>query len=126
LRDLRRLIKMIRTRDQKVDVKYALWQKAQQKGRKLKLQRELAKLSAHLQEMFPRFAFKQKVAEEMIVVAGNVHEKFKASCRLIEESSICGLPPSAGRPLTPNAPRFARSNSSSAWSERIFTSCLPN
>ena len=85
LRDLRRLIKMIHTRDQKVDVKYAAWQKAQQKGRKVKLQRELTKLGANLQEMFPRFAFKQKVAEEMIVVAGNVHEKFKASCRLIEE-----------------------------------------
>ena len=85
LRDLRRLIKMIRTRDQKVDLKYAIWQKAQQKGRKVKLQRELTKLGANLQEMFPRFAFKQKVAEEMIVVAGNVHEKFKASFRLIEE-----------------------------------------
>ena len=41
LRDLRRLIKMIRTRDQKVDLKYAIWQKAQQKGRKVMLQREL-------------------------------------------------------------------------------------
>ncbi len=85
LRDLRRLIKMVRTRDMKVDLKYAAWQKAQQKGRKVKLQRELAKLGANLQDMFPRFAFKQKVVEEMIVVAGNVHEKFKASRRLIEE-----------------------------------------
>lgn len=85
LRELRRLIKMVRTRDLKVDLKYAAWQKAQQKGRKLKMQRELAKLSNSLQEMFVRFAFKQKVVEEMIVVAGNVHEKFKASFRLIEE-----------------------------------------
>jgi len=85
LRDLRRLIKMIRTRDQKVDLKYMAWQKAQQKGRKVSLQRELGKLSTKLQQMFPRFAFKQKVVEEMIVVAGNVHEKFKASCRSVEE-----------------------------------------
>ena len=85
LRDLRRLIKMVHARDQKVDQKYVSWQKSQQKGRKLKLERELAKLSTSLQELYPRFAFKQKVAEEMIVVAGNVHEKFKASCRLIEE-----------------------------------------
>ncbi len=85
LRELRRLIKMVRARDLKVDLKYASWQKAQQKGRKSKIQRELAKLSNNLQEMFPRFAFKQKVVEEMIVVAGNVHEKFKASVRLIEE-----------------------------------------
>lgn len=85
LRDLRRLIKAVRTRDQKVDLKYIAWQKAQQKGRKQALHRELQKLSAKLQEMFPRFAFKQKVVEEMIVVAGNVHEKFKTSSRIIEE-----------------------------------------
>ena len=85
LRDMRRLIKMIRARDQKVDAKYVAWQKAQQKGRKVKMQRELAKLSTKLQEIFPRYAFKQKVVEEMIVVAGNVHEKFKASYRVIDE-----------------------------------------
>ena len=50
-----------------------------------KMRRELGKMSTQLQELFPRFAFKQKVVEEMIVVAGNVHEKFKASWRLIEE-----------------------------------------
>jgi RNA polymerase primary sigma factor len=85
LRDLRRLIKMIRTRDQKVDAKYVTWQKASQKGRKERARRELGKLSTKLQEFFPRFAYKQKVVEEMIVVAGNVHEKFKASWRLIQE-----------------------------------------
>jgi RNA polymerase primary sigma factor len=85
LRDLRRLIKAVRTRDQKVDEKYHSWQKAQQKGRKATLQRELNKLSTKLQEMFGKFAFKQKVVEEMIVVAGNVHEKFKTSSRLIDE-----------------------------------------
>ena len=85
LRDLRRLIKMVGARDQKVDVKYVAWQKALQKGRKERLRRELTKLSAKLQELFPRFAYKQKVIEEMIVVAGNVHEKCKASGRLIQE-----------------------------------------
>ncbi len=85
LRDLRRLIKMVHARDQKVDAKYAAWQKASQKGRKERLKRELEKLGAKLQEFFPRFAYKQKVVEEMIVVAGNVHEKFKASGRLIQE-----------------------------------------
>ena len=103
LRDLRRLIKMVHTRDQKVDEKYASWQKTQQKGRKVKLQRELTKLGANLQEMFPRFAFKQKVAEEMIVVASNVYEKFKASCRLIEEMEH--LRTSADRRATVDAER---------------------
>src|ERR1035441_6985490 len=85
LRELRSLIKKIHAFDQKVDAKYFLWQKALQKGRKEKLQRELKKFSFKLQEIFTRFFYKQKVVEEMIVVAGNVHEKFQASLRHIQE-----------------------------------------
>ena len=85
LRDLRKLIKKVHTLDQKVDAKYFAWQKALQKGRKEKLHRELKKLGLKLQEMFPKFFYKQKVVEEMIVVAGNVHEKFQASLRHIQE-----------------------------------------
>jgi RNA polymerase primary sigma factor len=85
LRELRRLIKKVHALDEKVDAKYLGWQKAQQKGRKDKLERELKKMSAKVQEMFPKFFYKQKVAEEMIIVAGNVHEKFQASLRRIHE-----------------------------------------
>jgi RNA polymerase primary sigma factor len=85
LRELRKLIKKLHAFDQKVDAKYFMWQKALQKGRKEKLQRELKKLSFKLQEIFTRFFYKQKVVEEMIVVAGNVHEKFQASLRHIQE-----------------------------------------
>ncbi len=85
LKDLRTLIKKVRAQDQKVDEKYASWQKAAQKGRKEKLGKEFAKLSSKLQETFPKFAYKQKVIEEMIVVAGNVHEKFQTSWRHIQE-----------------------------------------
>jgi RNA polymerase primary sigma factor len=85
LRELRRLIKKVRALDQKVDAKYFIWQKALQKSRKEKLHRELKKFSAKLQETFQRFFYKQKVVEEMIVVAGNVREKFQASLRHIQE-----------------------------------------
>jgi len=85
LRDVRKLIKKVHALDQKVDVKYFNWQKALQKGRKEKLQRELKKMSVKLQELFLKFFYKQKVVEEMIVVAGNVHEKFQASQRHIQE-----------------------------------------
>ena len=85
LKDLRLLIKKVRTMDSKVDLKYAAWQKALQKGRKEKLFKEFQKLSVKLQEIFPKFAYKQKVIEEMIVVAGNVHEKFQTSWRHIQE-----------------------------------------
>jgi RNA polymerase primary sigma factor len=85
LRELRKLIKKVHALDEKVDEKYFAWQKAQQKGRKEKLARELKKAGVKLQEMFPKFYYKQKVVEEMIVVAGNVHEKFQASLRHIQE-----------------------------------------
>jgi RNA polymerase primary sigma factor len=85
LRDLRKLIKKLRAFDQKVDEKYFGWQKSQQKSRKEKMLRELKKMSTKLQEMFIKFYYKQKVVEEMIVVAGNIHEKFQASTRHIQE-----------------------------------------
>ena len=85
LRDLRKLIKKIRAFDQKVDETYFAWQKAQQKSRKEQLHRELKKMSVKLQEFFTKFYYKQKIVEEMIVVAGNIHEKFQASLRHIKE-----------------------------------------
>jgi RNA polymerase primary sigma factor len=85
LRDLRKLIKKIQTLDEKVDLKYFNWQKVQQKARKEKIARELKKMGAKLQEIFEKFFYKQKVVEEMIVVAGNIHEKFQASLRHIQE-----------------------------------------
>jgi RNA polymerase primary sigma factor len=85
LKDLRILIKKVRMMDQKVDLKYAAWQKAAQKGRKEALFKEFQKLGKKLQETFPKFAYKQKVIEEMIVVAGNIHEKFQTSWRHIQE-----------------------------------------
>lgn len=85
LKDLRILIKKVRAADQKVDEKYAAWQKSAQKGRKEALAKEFAKLSVKLQETFPKFAYKQKVIEEMIVVAGNIHEKLQTSSRHVQE-----------------------------------------
>jgi RNA polymerase primary sigma factor len=85
LKDLRTLIKKVHVADQKVDEKYFQWQKAQQKGRKEKLARELHKMSLKLQDMFAKFYYKQKVAEEMIVVAGNIYEKFQTSLRHLQD-----------------------------------------
>jgi RNA polymerase primary sigma factor len=85
LKDLRKHIKKVRELDQKVDEKYFGWQKTQQKGRKETFEGELKKLNAKLQEMFAKFYYKQKVIEEMIVVAGNIYEKFQASVRRLQE-----------------------------------------
>jgi RNA polymerase primary sigma factor len=85
LRNLRILIKKVRGLDQQVDLKFLAWRKVSQKARRERLMRELQKLDKKLQATFPKFFYKQKVIEEMIVVAGNVHEKFQASLRRVQE-----------------------------------------
>jgi RNA polymerase primary sigma factor len=86
LRELRALIKKIRAADQHVDEKYSAVQKGP-KTRREKLEAEFRKLDKKLQDTFPKFFYKQRVIEEMIVVAGNVHEKLQSSLRRIHELS---------------------------------------
>jgi RNA polymerase primary sigma factor len=85
LRELRGLIKKVQVLDAKVDDKYIVWQKATTQGLRQKHYAKLQKLDRKLQDMFPKFFYKQRVLEDMILVAGNVHEKFKSSLRHIEE-----------------------------------------
>jgi RNA polymerase primary sigma factor len=85
LRNLRLLIKKVRVMDMNVDKKYLSFCKVVQKSRRETLHKEFLKLDKKVQTMFPKFFYKQKVVEEMIVVAGNVHEKFQASLRRIQE-----------------------------------------
>jgi RNA polymerase primary sigma factor len=85
LRNVRALIKKVRAMDQNVDTRFLAWRKVSTKSRRERLLKELQKLDKKLQASFPKFFYKQKVIEEMIVVAGNVHEKFQASLRRIQE-----------------------------------------
>jgi RNA polymerase primary sigma factor len=85
LKDLRRLVKTVRTLDQQVDERYAQWQGAPNKGKKDRITTELKKLDKKLQDTFGRFYYKQKVIEEMALVAENIHDKIQASLRVIEE-----------------------------------------
>jgi RNA polymerase primary sigma factor len=85
LRDLRTIIKKVRASDSAVDDKYVTWQKAPSQVKKDKIIGEFRKMGKRLQDSFVKFFYKQKVLEDMIVVAGNVHEKFKASLRHIQE-----------------------------------------
>lgn len=84
LKDLRNLIKKVRATDAEVDQQYVDLQKAPLKNRE-KLATAVRKQDKRLQDTFPKFFYKQKVLEDMIVVAGNVHEKFQASLRRIHE-----------------------------------------
>jgi RNA polymerase primary sigma factor len=85
LRELRGLIKKVRVLDAKVDDRYIAWQKATVPGRLQTQGAKFQKLDKKLQDVFPKFFYKQRVLEDMILVAGNVHEKFKGSLRHIQE-----------------------------------------
>jgi RNA polymerase primary sigma factor len=86
LKALRKLVKAVRELDQQVDEKYAQWQQASSKDDLDKLEASFKKLDRKLQSTFGKFYFKQKVIEEMTLVAENIHDKIQASLRSIEES----------------------------------------
>ncbi len=85
LKDLRKLVKVVRVLDLQVDDKYAEWQSAPNKAKRDKTQAEFAKLDKKLQDSFPKFYFKQKVIEEMALVAENIHDKIQLSVRAIHD-----------------------------------------
>src|SRR3989442_39044 len=83
LKVLRQLTKKVRELDRKVDEKYARWQEASKASIKGKFCNEFKKLDRKLQETFPRFYYKQRVIEEMVLVTQNIHDKIHASLRVI-------------------------------------------
>jgi RNA polymerase primary sigma factor len=85
LKDLRGLVKRIRALDGQADELYTRLQRATSDGHRARLLRECQKLDRSLQATFPKFFFKQKVLEDMIAVASNVQEKFRAGSRRIQE-----------------------------------------
>jgi RNA polymerase primary sigma factor len=84
LKALRGLVQRIRTLDAQVDDQYAEWQKASPRRRK-RLLAGFRKLDQRLQAIFPKLSYRHKVLEDMLRVAGNVHEQFQASLRQIQE-----------------------------------------
>ncbi len=85
LRALRKLVKDLRTIDQQVDDQYAEWQHCGQKGKKDKVFKDFKKIDERLQRTFPKFYYKQKVIEEMALVADNIHDKIQLSLQTIQD-----------------------------------------
>ena len=85
LKGLRRLVKDVRTLDQSVDEKYADWQSASNKTKRDKLFTDFSKVDAKLRRSFPKFFYKQKVIEEMALVADNIHDKIQLNLRTIQD-----------------------------------------
>jgi len=85
LKALRKLVKEVRGQDQAVDEQFAATQHAPNKAKKEKSQAAFKKADEKLQKTFPKFYYKQKVIEEMTLVAENIHDKIQASLTAIHE-----------------------------------------
>ncbi len=85
LKELRRLVKNVRELDRQVDLKYAEWQRASSRIAKEKVFAVFEKLDRKLQTAFPKFCYKQKVLEEMMLVADNVHDRVQTSLRTLHD-----------------------------------------
>jgi RNA polymerase primary sigma factor len=81
LKTLHRLIKTTRVLDGNLDVLYTRWQRMTPSPARKRLGALLEKSSRKLQALFPKFLFRQKVVEDMISLAGSLHEKFDASLK---------------------------------------------
>ena len=85
VRELRRLVRVVRELDQEVDEKYAAWRAAANKPARARAENAFRKVDRKLQATFPKFFYKQKVIEEMCLVAENIHDKIQSSLRQIQD-----------------------------------------
>ncbi len=84
VRELRKLIKQTRELDMAVDESYSQWQNDSPNGQDGKLHSRFKKLDHKLQATYGKFFYKQKVVEEMVLVAENIHDKLQSSLRTLK------------------------------------------
>jgi RNA polymerase primary sigma factor len=84
LKELRRLAKSARKLDQQVDEKYTERRKAASAAGRGRLYNAFKKLDKKLQNLFTKFYYKQKVFEEMGLVAENIRDKIQLGLRSIQ------------------------------------------
>ena len=85
LRALRRLIKTTHDLDQVVDQVFVTWQNASADHDRNALLAQFQRCNRKLQATFGRFRFKQKIVDEMALVAENIGDKIQASLHAIAE-----------------------------------------
>ncbi|HTI99138.1 MAG TPA: RNA polymerase sigma factor RpoD [Dongiaceae bacterium] len=85
LQHLRKLVKQAREADQEVDARFADWDLARSASARHREFDVLKKQDAKLQALFPKFYYKQRVIEEMALVAENIYDKFQYSLCALED-----------------------------------------
>jgi RNA polymerase primary sigma factor len=84
LKALRRLLRKVRHLDEQADFRFTQWQKHAPKSLRRRRLTLFQRLDRKLQATFPRFRFRQRILEEMALVAENVHDKIQGSLRALE------------------------------------------
>jgi len=80
---LRRLAKQAAELDQQVDHNFQELQKS--KVRSSRQKGAMGKLHKQLQTLFPKFGYKQRMVEEMMLVVENIRDKLQASVAIVEK-----------------------------------------
>jgi RNA polymerase primary sigma factor len=107
LSTLRKLVPSVRALDQKVDEAYSRWQDSPSGAKRDQRYSRFRKLDCRLQDCLPNFFYKQKVVEEMALVAENIRDKIQAGQRLVRELDVQGKSPSS-QPLIESEQRKIR------------------
>ncbi len=81
LKGLHRLVAGVRHLDEQLDRIFMQWQEQSAHKKSLRLPARFKELDKRLQATFPKFRFKQKVLEEMMLVTENIRDRFQASHR---------------------------------------------
>jgi RNA polymerase primary sigma factor len=84
LKLLRGLVKRVRALDRQADEKFSGWQQARNKTERARLLYQFKRFDRKLKAAFLRFHYKQKVVEDMTLVAENIRDKIQAGLRAIE------------------------------------------
>jgi RNA polymerase primary sigma factor len=85
MRDLRRLTRKTRVLDEQMDEYFTAWQEASTRAQRARRLARLRRLDKQLQRSLQLFRYKQKVVDEMSLVADNVRDKILGSLHTIEE-----------------------------------------
>jgi len=86
LKNLRRLVKQVHELDEQVDQSFSEYQNAAQQQQRQRLFANFKRLDKKLQATFARFHYKQKVIDEMTLVAENIREKIQVAVCAFETS----------------------------------------
>ncbi len=96
---LQKIVEAARLLDRRVDEKYAEWRACGNVRQRAVLFAAFQKLDARLQRLYPEFGFKQKVVEEMMLVAENIRDKMRLSLDFVGSPGPASGLPAAKDPL---------------------------